>query len=96
MTVQSISSPARQYSVRPQGLVFGLPHLRAASSVVEHLTFNQGVPGSIPGRPTTLRSRELRRGVSFGSASHATGVELRRSVSFWWRATQQAASHAEA
>jgi hypothetical protein len=25
---------------------------RAASSVVEHLTFNQGVPGSIPGRPT--------------------------------------------
>src|SRR5512132_1164964 len=29
---------------------------RAASSVVEHLTFNQGVPGSIPGRPTILRS----------------------------------------
>ena len=27
---------------------------RAASSVVEHLTFNQGVPGSIPGRPTIL------------------------------------------
>jgi hypothetical protein len=27
---------------------------RAASSVVEHLTFNQGVPGSIPGRPTKL------------------------------------------
>ena len=26
---------------------------RAASSVVEHLTFNQGVPGSIPGRPTS-------------------------------------------
>jgi integrase len=26
--------------------------IRAASSVVEHLTFNQGVPGSIPGRPT--------------------------------------------
>ena len=30
--------------------------LRAASSVVEHLTFNQGVPGSIPGRPTSLYS----------------------------------------
>ena len=27
--------------------------LRAPSSVVEHLTFNQGVPGSIPGGPTT-------------------------------------------
>src|ERR1051325_5928260 len=25
---------------------------RAPSSVVEHLTFNQGVPGSIPGGPT--------------------------------------------
>jgi len=24
--------------------------------VVEHLTFNQGVPGSIPGRPTTKYS----------------------------------------
>ena len=37
---------------------------RAPSSVVEHLTFNQGVPGSIPGGPTILRSpafgRELR------------------------------------
>jgi hypothetical protein len=30
---------------------------RAASSVVEHLTFNQGVPGSIPGRPTTVNPR---------------------------------------
>ena len=28
--------------------------LWAASSVVEHLTFNQGVPRSIRGRPTTL------------------------------------------
>ena len=26
---------------------------RAPSSVVEHLTFNQGVPGSIPGGPTS-------------------------------------------
>jgi hypothetical protein len=31
---------------------------RAASSVVEHLTFNQGVPGSIPGRPTTFRFQQ--------------------------------------
>ncbi len=31
---------------------------RAASSVVEHLTFNQGVPGSIPGRPTNFRLRK--------------------------------------
>jgi hypothetical protein len=28
----------------------------APSSVVEHLTFNQGVPGSIPGGPTNLDS----------------------------------------
>lgn len=28
--------------------------MRAASSVVEHLTFNQGVLGSIPRRPTSL------------------------------------------
>ena len=28
---------------------------RAPSSVVEHLTFNQGVPGSIPGGPTKIR-----------------------------------------
>ncbi len=27
-------------------------HLRAPSSVVEHVTFNHGVPGSIPGGPT--------------------------------------------
>ena len=27
---------------------------RVASSVVEHLTFNQGVLGSIPRRPTTF------------------------------------------
>ena len=27
---------------------------RAPSSVVEHLTFNQGVPGSIPGGPTKI------------------------------------------
>ncbi len=27
-------------------------YARAASSVVEHLTFNQGVPGPIPGRRT--------------------------------------------
>ena len=29
----------------------------APSSVVEHLTFNQGVPGSIPGGPTKAASR---------------------------------------
>jgi hypothetical protein len=33
---------------------------RAASSVVEHLTFNQGVPGSIPGRPTISKSLILK------------------------------------
>ena len=32
---------------------------RAASSVVEHLTFNQGVPGSIPGRPKTSDARSI-------------------------------------
>ena len=31
------------------------PHARAPSSVVEHVTFNHGVPGSIPGGPI-LRS----------------------------------------
>jgi hypothetical protein len=30
--------------------------LRAPSSVVEHLTFNQGVPGSIPGGPTKINA----------------------------------------
>jgi hypothetical protein len=40
--------------------------------VVEHLTFNQGVPGSIPGRPTTLRSRLPLRELRV--ASHAKGV----------------------
>jgi hypothetical protein len=34
-------------------LMVGSGFRRAASSVVEHLTFNQGVPGSIPGRPTS-------------------------------------------
>ena len=33
-------------------------YLRAASSVVEHLTFNQGVPGSIPGRPTKILTNQ--------------------------------------
>jgi hypothetical protein len=34
--------------------------LRAPSSVVEHVTFNHGVPGSIPGGPTSfLRIRLL-------------------------------------
>ena len=28
---------------------------RAPSSVVEHVTFNHGVPGSIPGGPTSQR-----------------------------------------
>ena len=40
------------------------PLARAPSSVVEHVTFNHGVPGSIPGGPI-LRSR-LRTRVSYG------------------------------
>ena len=32
-------------------------HLRAPSSVVEHVTFNHGVPGSIPGGPTRSIAR---------------------------------------
>ena len=30
--------------------------VRAPSSVVEHVTFNHGVPGSIPGGPTIARA----------------------------------------
>src|SRR5215467_2904650 len=52
------------------------PTRRAPSSVVEHVTFNHGVPGSIPGGPTSLRSpRSL---ASFGSAGHGVGVDLLR------------------
>ena len=35
------------------------PRARVASSVVEHLTFNQGVPGSIPGRPTSAQHTRI-------------------------------------
>lgn len=65
------------------GAASGAPHRgdridgsRAASSVVEHLTFNQGVPGSIPGRPTnkiTSKARPARRAFSIG----ATVVQCR-------------------
>ena len=40
--------------------------LRAPSSVVEHLTFNQGVPGSIPGGPTSLRLAREPVGEGYG------------------------------
>ena len=59
---------------RLYGIFSGFPASRAPSSVVEHVTFNHGVPGSIPGGPTILRSRlsgepELRMASRlFGSA----------------------------
>ena len=65
------------------GVMVGSGFRRAASSVVEHLTFNQGVPGSIPGRPTNLRSRafvsELR--LASQALTHADD-----GASYGWRA----------
>ena len=51
-----------------------LETFRAPSSVVEHVTFNHGVPGSIPGGPTILRSRSHAKDVreSGRPALHAT------------------------
>jgi hypothetical protein len=55
--------PCRDIALRPislpgvcgaHGTMLCFPRARAPSSVVEHLTFNQGVPGSIPGGPTTF------------------------------------------
>ena len=43
-------------------------HTRAPSSVVEHVTFNHGVPGSIPGGPTNVISGFRDRGRAGGAA----------------------------
>src|SRR5919106_400709 len=52
----SWSHEANRYAPRPPRYPWRQRRVRAPSSVVEHLTFNQGVPGSIPGGPTSLRS----------------------------------------
>ena len=46
----------------------------AASSVVEHLTFNQGVDGSIPSRPTPLLSVSYRNSQPHTAGSWAARV----------------------
>ena len=51
--------------------------IRAASSVVEHLTFNQVVVGSIPTGPTRLRPDDRCRGYVW--ASHVRAKSVRRS-----------------
>src|SRR5262245_41272730 len=53
------SSPSRRADAREATLF----RQRAPSSVVEHVTFNHGVPGSIPGGPS-LRSSVITRRLS--------------------------------
>src|SRR5262245_60382306 len=44
----------RRWLDRAHSAILGF-HKRARSSAVEHLTFNQVVPGSIPGAPTNIK-----------------------------------------
>src|SRR4051794_29190121 len=57
------------------GLV-GSEARRAASSVVEHLTFNQGVPGSIPGRPTKIEFQRFYRGSTRTAAGRVVSLPV--------------------
>src|SRR5207249_5972091 len=60
------SSPTRAGPEAPGWAVVHL-RFRAPSSVVEHLTFNQGVPGSIPGGPSPFPDR-VRTLITLGSS----------------------------
>jgi hypothetical protein len=61
-----------------------LPSLGARSSVVEHLTFNQGVDGSIPSGLTiifkSLRSSLSTRSMPRAHAVHTRGESCRRET----------------
>ena len=58
--------------VEPAAVIESWDSRRAASSVVEHLTFNQGVPGSIPGRPTNPAFRPVTTFQGFSSRAPDT------------------------
>ena len=83
----SSARPRRPDLVAAIGLaqlgVVGSSIPRAASSVVEHLTFNQGVPGSIPGRPTTKPSANRTMSLSAAksiSPDLANALQTRRDA----------------
>ena len=75
------SSPSRRAEARTRRCQ------RAPSSVVEHVTFNHGVPGSIPGGPN-LRS-PTREELRLASHPACEGCPLKRAARRWTSPTHR-------